>query len=427
MSTTPTASSDDPLDGIQIIDCDAHMTEPRDLWSSRTPRNASHRIPEHRTKDGNTGWYIGDDLWASTGGNTIQRGRRKILGSHVVQPFEDIDESAWSVKGRLELLDEMGIFAQILYPNGIGFASNHLFSIQDDAERTAILRTYNDFFADVQEESGGRLFPQGVLPIWDMDLTVQEITRLLDRGMRGFTLSDKPEMLGLPELPEPYYDPMWDLLNESGAAANFHIGAGARREELEAIRRPREQVQKAEADAAKAGSQPTAPNWWWRSFGSQRRLAIQATQMYMSNVRIITNLCMSDLFDRYPKLKIVSAESGIGWVPFVLEAMEYQFDEMVTYEDELGLTKRRPREYFADHIYVMFWFEQVAAAKLIPDIGADRVLVETDVPHPTCLFPGTREHFARVLASVDQDSRRRVLQDNAAELYRVALPVAVSG
>jgi predicted TIM-barrel fold metal-dependent hydrolase len=420
----PTPSfRDDPLDGIFIIDCDAHMTEPRDLWSSRTPASATYRIPEHRTKDGNTGWYIGDDLWASTGGNTIQRGRKKVLGSHVVQPFEEIDESAWSVKARLELLDQMGIYAQVLYPNGVGFASNHLFAIEDDKERTAITQTYNDFLCDVQEESGGRLFPQGMLPIWDMDLCVKEMNRLLDRGMRGFTLSDKPEMIGLPELPEPYFDPMWDLLNESGAAANFHIGAGARREELEAIRRPREQVAAFEAAAAKATSQPTAPNWWWRSMGSQRRLAIQATQMYMSNVRIITNLCMSNMFDRYPNLKIVSAESGIGWVPFVIEAMEYQFDEMVTYEHEVNLAKRRPKEYFADHIYVMFWFEQVAAAKLIPDIGADRVLVETDIPHPTCLYPGAREHFARVLGPVDARTRQRVLQDNAAELYKVELPV----
>jgi predicted TIM-barrel fold metal-dependent hydrolase len=423
VSNTPTpGSADDPLDGIHIIDCDAHFTEPADLWSSRTPANADYRIPVHKTVDGNTGWYIGDELWASTGGNTIQRGREKILGSHVVQPFEEIDESAWSVKARLELMDQMGIHAQVIYPNGVGFASNHLFAIEDDRERTMITKTYNDFFADIQEESGNRLLPQAMLPIWDMDLCIEEMTRLLDRGIRGFTLSDKPEMLGLPELPEPYFDPMWDLFNESGAVANFHIGAGARREELEAIRRPREQVAAEEAQQ-KATSQPTQVMWWWRSMGSQRRLAIQATQMYMSNVRIITNLCMSNLFDRYPKLQIVSAESGIGWVPFVLEAMEYQFDEMVTYEHELALTKRRPKEYFADHIYVMFWFEQVGAAKLIPDIGPDRVLVETDVPHPTCLFPNPREHFARVLEPVGADIRRRVLQDNAAELYKLELPV----
>ena len=72
--------------------------------------------------------------------------------------------------------------------------------------------------------------------------------------------------------------------------------------------------------------------------GSLGRLAVGATQMYMSNVRIIVNLCMSNLFDRFPKLHIVSAESGIGWVPFILEAMEYQLDQMVTEPDEVNLT-----------------------------------------------------------------------------------------
>jgi predicted TIM-barrel fold metal-dependent hydrolase len=144
--------------------------------------------------------------------------------------------------------------------------------------------------------------------------------------------------------------------------------------------------------------------------------------MYMSNVRIIANLCMSDLFDRYEKLKIVSAESGIGWVPFILESLEYQFDEMVTEKDEVSAAKRRPTEYFRDHLYVMFWFETIGAQKLIEDIGVNNVLVETDIPHPTCLYPGAREHFARVLSSLDEHVQRRVLQDNAAELYRIPLP-----
>ena len=159
----------------------------------------------------------------------------------------------------------------------------------------------------------------------------------------------------------------------------------------------------------------------WRSFGAQRRMAVVSTQMYMSNVRIIVNLCMSNLFDRYPKLKVVSAESGIGWVPFILEAMEYQFDEMITTAEELSATKRRPIEYFRDHMYVMFWFEQVAAIKLIEDVGVNNVLVETDMPHPTCLYPGAREHFARVTAGLSPEVRRRIMQDNAAELYHINL------
>ena len=68
--------------------------------------------------------------------------------------------------------------------------------------------------------------PQAILPIWDMDLTIAEMDTPARPRHRGFTLSDKPELLGLPELPEPYFAPMWDLFNDSGAVVNFHIGAG---------------------------------------------------------------------------------------------------------------------------------------------------------------------------------------------------------
>lgn len=406
---------------VKIIDCDAHWTEPADLWSARVPKGLEDQVPYQKTVDGRTAWYLDDDVWASTGGNTITTDRRKVLGSHVVQPFAAVDISSWAVKERLEIMDDMGVHAQILYPNGIGFASNHLFAIEDPKRRQLILSLYNDHLVEVQQASNNRLFPQGVLPIWDMDLTVKEMTRLIDQGMRGFTLSDKPELLGLPELPEPYFDPMWDLFNESGAVPNFHIGAGARREEMEKVRREMsiEFEQDPAAQQTREIPQVAAPTW--RTFGPQRKLAVHASQMYMSNVRIIVNLCNSNLFDRFPKLKVVSAESGIGWVPFILEAMEYQYDEMVTLPDEVGLATRRPAEYFRDHLYVMFWFERSAPAKLIEDVGVNNVLVETDLPHPTCLYPTPKEHFEKVLGHLDEHAQRRVLQDNAAELYRIPL------
>lgn len=415
------AIADDPLAGLWIIDCDGHFTEPPDLWTSRAPASLHDRLPAHATVDGKTGWYLDGEMWASLGGNTIARGGKKVLGRHVVEPFEDIDPAAWSVKERLALLDTVGVYGQILYPNAIGFSSNHIFAIADEEQRTTVLRIYNDFLVDVQEESGGRLRPQPVLPIWDMDLTIKEMTRLIDRGISGFTLSDRPELLGLAELPEPYFEPMWDLFQHSGTVANFHIGSGARREDKEA---GRAMVAAPKGAASNSGAVAGVAAGAWRSFGPQRRMAALATQMYMSNARIIINLCLSDLFDRYPGVKIASPESGIGWVPFILEALEYQLDEMVTTADELGHAQRRPTEYFRDHIYVMFWFESVAAQKLIADIGVNNVLVETDIPHPTCLYPGTREHFARVTAGLDDHTRRRIFQDNAAELYNIALPTA---
>lgn len=416
MEANPTtAPGTDPLDGVRFIDCDAHFTEPPDLWTSRVPASSRDKVPVQETTGGNTAWYLDGQVWASIGGNTISEGRQKVLGSHVVQPFDAVDPAAWTVKERLALLDDLGIEAQIIYPNGIGFASNHIFAIEDEKVRTLVLQTYNDFFADIQEESGNRLLPQGILPVWDMDLTVKEMTRLLDRGMRGFTLSDKPELIGLPELPEPYFEPMWELFAESGAVPNFHIGSGARREDMEAIRGMRNRP----AGETRKNPNPSVPSAFWYYLGHQRRLAVHATQMFMSNVRIIANLTMSDMFDRFPKLKVVSAESGIGWVPFILETLEYQFDEGVTNVDEVSLAKRRPTDYFRDHIYVMFWYEHVGPIKLIEDVGVNNVLVETDVPHPTCLYPGTRDRLAKSLGALDAKSRRRVLRENAAELYGI--------
>ena len=97
-----------------------------------------------------------------------------------MQPYELIDRSAVRRQRTARAARSVGIYAQILYPNGIGFASNHVFAIEDIELRTAVLQIYNDFLCDVQAESNGRLFPQGLLPIWDMDLTIKEITRLAD-------------------------------------------------------------------------------------------------------------------------------------------------------------------------------------------------------------------------------------------------------
>ena len=412
-------SDADIFDGLRIIDCDSHLTEPSDLWTSRAPASLQGRVPVLKTVDGYTDWYMDDELWATTQGNTIEVGGKKIRGVTSLEPFARVDPASWAVKERLELLDEMGIYAQILYPNSIGFSSNHIFAIEDPSLRASVLTIYNDFLIEVQEESTERLFPQPILPIWDMQFTLREMERLLNKGMRGFTVTDRPEAIGLPEPPDAYFDPMWDLVNESGAVVSFHVASGSRKAERLAtvmVRRGRGAPQDITGPSQVASRA-------WSSFAGGRRVAVEASQSFMSNMRILTNLCMSNLFDRFPKLKVVSAESGIGWIPFFLETLEYQFDEMIAPgSDAAAFAKRRPTEYFRDHISVMFWFEQSAPQLLLEEIGINNVLIETDIPHPTCLYPGTLEHFSKVLADVSPDVRRRVLQDNAAALYRIPIP-----
>jgi predicted TIM-barrel fold metal-dependent hydrolase len=133
---------------------------------------------------------------------------------------------------------------------------------------------------------------------------------------------------------------------------------------------------------------------------------------------------MSGVLARYPKIKFVSVESGIGWIPFMLEALDYQFkgNSVAKEQPEFDLL---PSEYFARNIYACYWFEQIAPRRLIDKIGADNVLFETDFPHPTSLY-GEEVH-ARIkggLSDCEESVRRKILWENSQRLYKVASPTA---
>jgi predicted TIM-barrel fold metal-dependent hydrolase len=128
---------------------------------------------------------------------------------------------------------------------------------------------------------------------------------------------------------------------------------------------------------------------------------------------------VSGLLDKYPQLKIGLIESGAGWVPFWLEAMEHQLDEFRTMQNR-GL-KLRCKEYFKRHFWVSFWFEDYAPRHMLDQIGADKLLFETDYPHPTSLYPGVQDKLVSVLRDHDHATRKQVLQDNAAKLYNLPI------
>jgi predicted TIM-barrel fold metal-dependent hydrolase len=158
----------------------------------------------------------------------------------------------------------------------------------------------------------------------------------------------------------------------------------------------------------------------WQSFGFETSLTVWSIMAYISNAGAIANFCLSGLFDRYPNLKIVSVESGVGWIPYLLEAIEYQFDEMMPNESKR--LQRRPSEYFRDNMYACFWFEKGGLQPYIDQIGDHNLLFETDFPHPTCYYPNSRERIAQNVAAIPYESRKRMLQDNAAELYHIPVP-----
>lgn len=386
------AELDPVFPGIGIVDCDSHYTEPPDLWTSRAPRTLKGRVPHLRNVSGRDLWFVGDDVMLGTiGTSVIGKGLKKVHGKLYLPQLDLIDEASYDARARLKVLDALGISHQILYPNVAGFGSSRFLAIPDADLRLACVTIYNDAVAELQHTSNGRLLPQAILPFWDLEATLAEMRRIReDLALTGVTIPDTPDRLGLPDFGDPHWEPFWEAAEALSIPLNFHIGS---------------------ADFSMFTNSP------WKSMGDERKVAIGAALLYMDNARVVVNLLYSDIIDRHPDLRFVSVESGLGWIPFILEACEYQWDEMCP--TEVRHHRLRPTEKFRQGIYACFWFEDDGPRRLIDKIGADRVLFETDFPHPTCLYPGSREHLKSVLADLSDATRRRVLRDNATELYHI--------
>jgi predicted TIM-barrel fold metal-dependent hydrolase len=135
----------------------------------------------------------------------------------------------------------------------------------------------------------------------------------------------------------------------------------------------------------------------------------------MGNMVCLINLIFSGLLDRYPKIKFVSVESGVGWLPFMLESLDYQYDENGV--DDLKL---RPSEYFRRQIYGSYWFEE-DPRHAVEKLGEDNLMFETDFPHATCLYPGVREKIAASVGGLEPRVQRKLLFENAARVYQLPL------
>ena len=377
------------LAGIKIVDCDTHFTEPPDIFTSRAPARLKDKMPYQKIAGGVTRWFVGDQDFGIVGGNVIRPDHNKLLGRLAFPTIEEGTPAAWQVKPRLKAMDELGVHAQVCYQNSGVTQAGSLMRLGDEVGIT-VLKLYNDAAAERQQESGQRLFTMGHLPLWNKQELDAEAKRCIEMGIKGFVLPDTPEALGVPSYDDRYWTYFLELCNDTGTPINFHLNAAIDPNKLV-----------------------------WKSFSFEKAITVASNMFYIGNLATMGNWMVSGLLDRHPKLKIGLIESGMGWIPFGIEAIEHQFDEILA--DKAQAPERRPWDYFKQNFWVTYWFEKVGPLKLLDVLGVDKVLFETDFPHPTSLYPGVQDHIMETLGGYTHDGRKRVLERNAAELYN--LPV----
>ncbi len=383
------------LDDLKIIDTDSHWSEPYDLWTSRAPAKYRDRVPRMETRAGKRRWWFDDaiPIGLPIASSVVDPDGEKVTGT-VFFDFDNemVHRASYDAEARVEMLDQLGLEAQIMYPNVAGFGNQNFLKSPDDALRLISVEIYNDALAEFQEASGQRVFGMALLPWWDLDAAVREIERCHANGLRGIVTCSNPEEAGLPDMATPHWDPVWQVCSDLAMPVNFHIGSS-------------------KGNLDYYGKAP------WPSFGLERQLAVGSANLFMGNARVVGNMIYSGVPERFPELKFVSVESGVGWLPFFLEVLDHQMHE--TAPNELAELSMLPSDYFRRQFYGCFWFERSTVRPTLEYVGAQSLMFETDFPHPTCLYPRDDHGLAQALEGIPHDDVERIMSLNAAELYRI--------
>lgn len=386
---------------IKVIDVDTHLSEPEDLWTKRAPARFKDRVPQVGEVNGVPSWVIDGNLAIGLGASASSIFHKDGRVSNGIEFTSwrnaDVIPASYDAKARVAHMNEAGIHAQIIYPNVMGFGGQNTAGV-DPELRLVSTQIYNDAMVELQEESGERLFPMAALPWWDVHAAAAEAKRASANGLRGININSDPHLNKdaggnpLPDLGCDYWNPLWEVCEDLDLPINFHIGASEQ-------------------------SMDWIGTAGWPSLSVNHRSGLAGSMMFIDNGRVIGNIIYSGMLDRFPKLKFVSVESGIGWIPFIMESIDYQFQSLI----QPSNLRHKPSDYFRKNFYGTFWFEKRDLSHIIEQVGVDNCMFETDFPHIVCLHPAPLEYMEEGLAKLTPESRQKVMSSNAARVYNIPI------
>ena len=211
-----------------IVDADSHWCEPPDLFTKMAPAAIRDRVPRVEVIDGQRTWvFDGEPAGEYSAGGVVARDGSKESAHRALREWsiDEVHVGAYDPTVRLEVMDECGIDAQVIFPGSIGLGGQGLGVSKDEALCYQVLEMYNDRQAEIQAESANRLLPLPLMPAWSVDRCVAEAERVSALGARGVNMTSDPQDLGAPDLANRAWDPFWAACSDLQLPVHFHIGA----------------------------------------------------------------------------------------------------------------------------------------------------------------------------------------------------------
>ncbi len=296
---------------------------------------------------------------------------------------------------RIKDQDRDGVQAEVLY--GILGATSRL---NDPEAAVEVIRIYNEWLAGFCESHPDRFVGLAAIPNNPLDAAIAEVERVAKRGAcRGLDIANSAD---LHPLWDPYWEPLWAVINETGLPLHFHTVGGYLPDHIR-------KIMFLGGDPSRA-SLPDAPNVPMPV--ARAAFATNITHFQINMANVLTSMIFSGVLEKYPRIRLVLGESGIGWIPYVLWRMDAEWEDQFK---DLTLTMP-PSDYWRRQCYATYQTDPIGV-KLLDDLCVDRVMWGSDFPHPDGIWPDSKQYVEKELGHLPADVRRKVVCENAGRLY----------
>jgi len=371
------------------ISADCHLDLlwlPPELFVSEAPRELKERMPYVANSPEGPRWVANNGATFGLVGGVGASGTPYIPGKQLrVDKMAATGLYTDGKKGirrpgdpdlRAKEMDRDGVDAEVIY--GILAAAAKL---NDREASNELLRIYNTWLNAFCNHHPDRFIGLACLPYGDINAAVAEVHRVAKMGFKGIELSCSWDM---EPMWHPNWEPLWQAINEVNLPLHFHTFPSV------------------------------SPKIREQYSGLTLRALMYSSlclfQITLAN--ILTALMGRAVFERYPNLKIGFGESGIGWIPYVLDRMDFEYEDQ--YKD-LPM-KMKPSEYWRRQCRATFQFDRVGT-KLIDEMGVETLMWGSDYPHPDGVWPDSDTYIKEQFSHLPADVTHKMTCDNAGRFY----------
>jgi predicted TIM-barrel fold metal-dependent hydrolase len=377
---------------VPIISVDDHLIEPPDLFDDRLPAGLADRAPRiHEADDGHQCWRFEGREYPNIGLNAVV-GRPRDEWSMEPARFDEMRPGCFDIDARVADMDRAGIWASLCFPSLVAGFCGSVFSRADDKELgLACTRAWNRWHADVWAGTHpGRIIPLQIPWLDDVTVAADEVRANAAHGFRAVSFPEFPSQLGYPSIFTGHWDPFLAACEETGTVVCLHTGASS----------------------------------WAPLPSPDPPFALLPTVFPVNGMLAAGEWLWSGVPLRFPSLQVALSEGGIGWVPMLMDRVDYVLDHSASGSGGTGWdSDLRPSEVLGRN----FWFCTIDDPSMVPlldRIGLDHVMVESDYPHADSTWPDTQAVVVGTFGGLPEADLRKVAAGNAAALFRHPLPPA---